>query len=829
MSKSLSIFFLTLTLTAAFATGASPENPAPKPGPAPLDLSAFKLTFSDEFEGNELDPAKWQSPEMPRQGSCRWVKSLATVHDGALHLGIRLSDDPVLRYDCAAVRTQRDYDPSQTMFAQRYGYFEARAKLPKDMKADYWSAFWMMCGKVSSADTREGIEADIMESFQQAHEPRYGMAFHWNGYEEKHNSTGVPLAPVPELRDGGFHRFGLYWDETYYVAFFDGREVGRTKLIGLGSQEKGRTPSRGPCQKPGYLKLSCEAAAWAGETDSWEKNPTREDEFVVDYVRVYQGSLPAPVLTEIPVRLQVNAAQSAGPLKPIWRFFGADEPNYAYMKNGGELLGELGNLKKDEVFFRTHNLLVTGKGEHGPKWGSTNAYTEDAAGNPVYDWTLVDWIFDAYRGNGVRPYVEIGFMPQALSIKPDPYRHHFPQSSYAELFGGWAYPPNDYAKWEELVFQWAKHCVERYGEAEVLRWYWQTWNEPNIDYWKGTREEFWALHDHAIRAVRRAIPGAKVGGPDLAGGKGGDFLEAFLNHCLRGRNRASGEKGTPLDFISFHAKGSPRQVNGHVLMGMSWQLREIDEAFGVIAKYPELKTTPIIIGECDPEGCAACQGPDKAYRNGAMYSSYTAAVFPRLLDLADKHGVNLEGALTWAFEFEDQPYFAGFRTLATNGIDKPVLNVFRMFSRMGGERLTVQSDGAVPMEHLLKTGVRESPDISALAARDGKRITVLVWHYHDHDVPGPDAAVSLTLTGTPAGQPMLTRTLLDAEHGNAYTAWLSMGSPKQPTPDQINLMEEAGKLAPVSAPAEVKNDGGKCDIQFSLARQGVTLLELVWP
>ena len=102
-----------------------------------------------------------------------------------------------------------------------------------------------------------------------------------------------------------------------------------------------------------------------------------------------------------PVHIAINAAQPSGPLKPIWRFFGADEPNYAYMKQGSELLGELGTLKKGEVFFRTHNLLVTGKGDNSLKWGSTDAYTEDAAGNPVYDWTIVDRIFDAYRSNEI--------------------------------------------------------------------------------------------------------------------------------------------------------------------------------------------------------------------------------------------------------------------------------------------------------------------------------------------------------------------------------------------------------------------------------------------
>jgi xylan 1,4-beta-xylosidase len=530
-----------------------------------------------------------------------------------------------------------------------------------------------------------------------------------------------------------------------------------------------------------------------------------------------------------PVRIEIDAAKPTGPLKPIWRFFGADEPNYAYMKHGDELLGHLGDLKKDQVFFRAHSLLVTGEGTHALKWGSTNAYTEDAQGNPVYDWTIVDRIFDTYRKNGVRPYVQIGFMPQALSVKPEPYRHHWtPKAKYDEIYTGWAYPPKDYAKWEELVYQWAKHCAEKYGEQEVLHWYWQTWNEPNIGYWRGTRDEFYQLHDHAIRAVRKAIPKAKVGGPDLAGGKGGDFLEKFLQHCLEGTNRATGEKGTPLDFISFHAKGNPKNVDGRVQMGISNQLRDINDAFGVIAKFPEAKPKPIVIGESDPEGCAACQGPNLAYRNGTMYSSYTAASFPRKLDLADKHGVNLEGALTWAFEFEGQPYFAGFRSLATNGIDKPVLNVFRMFSRMDGERLTVSSDGAVPLDAMLKSGVREKPDVSALAARDGKKITVLAWHYHDDDVPGPDAAITIDLGGAPAGTPKVTRTLIDEGHSNSFNVWLAMGSPQSPTPAQIAELEEASKLAEADAPA-VKSEAGRCEITFPLARKGVSLLELEWP
>src|SRR5690606_11233526 len=196
----------------------------------------------------------------------------------------------------------------------------------------------------------------------------------------------------------------------------------------------------------------------------------------------------------------------------------------------------------------------------------------------------------------------------------------------------------------------------------------------------------------------------------------------------------TGEVGTRLDFVSFHAKGSPSYVEDHIRMGISNQLQTIDNGFGIVASFPELKDTPIVIGESDPEGCAACQGEEFSYRNGTMYSSYTAASFARKHDLADKHDVNFRGALTWAFTFEDQPYFAGFRQLASNGVAMPVLNVFRMFSKMDGERIAAESDGEIPLEEILEIGVRGRPDVAAMASYDERRLCVMVWHYHDDDM-----------------------------------------------------------------------------------------------
>jgi xylan 1,4-beta-xylosidase len=288
---------------------------------------------------------------------------------------------------------------------------------------------------------------------------------------------------------------------------------------------------------------------------------------------------------------------------------------------------------------------------------------------------------------------------------------------------------------------------------------------------------------------------------------------------LRGTNFATGKIGTPLDFISFHAKGAPVFTNGHVRMGIANQLRTIDEGFAMVASFPELKSKPIIIGESDPEGCAACQGDQLAYRNGTMYSSYTAASFARKQDLALKHGVNFEGALTWAFEFEAQPFFAGFRSLASNGIDKPVLNVFRMFSKMRGHRIPAQSDHSVPLDEILKSGVRGDADVGAFASADGSKTYVMIWHYHDDDVPGPAARVRIELPEVKGKR--MEHYRIDEAHSNAYTAWLKLGSPQQPTPEQYAALEKSGQLELLPESETVKADGG---IEILLPRKAVSLL-----
>ena len=533
------------------------------------------------------------------------------------------------------------------------------------------------------------------------------------------------------------------------------------------------------------------------------------------------------------VIIHVDASHIQQPVRPIWDFFGYDEPNYTYAPNGRKLLGEISGLSPVPAYVRVHNLLTSGDGSASLKWGSTNAYTEDASGKPIYNWEIIDRIFDTFQRFAVKPLVEIGFTPEALSTHPQPYRHNFPNGS---IYTGWAYPPKDYRKWAELVFQFAKHLRSRYGDAEVKTWLWEVWNEPDIDYWQGTPEEYFKLYDYSADAVRRAFPDARIGGPDSTGParpKAAEFLKQFLQHCEAGRNLATGKTGAPLDFISFHPKGSVTWQKDHVQMGIAAQLNAIDQGFRIVSSFPKWRDTPVILGESDPEGCAACsaeKSPQNGYRNGPLYASYTAEAIDRTLELAARNHVNIMGIVTWAFEFEGQPYFAGYRELASNGLDKPVLNAFRMFGQLAGNQVEATSSAALDVDRVLREGVRQNPDVNVIATRFENAVEVLLWNYHDDDLAGPPALVNLQISGFPeeVDRGLLEHFRIDSTHSNAFSAWKDMGSPQEPTAAQYKKLEATGQLQLLTSPAWVDIQHETIQLQLELPRQGLSLVKIEW-
>ncbi len=532
------------------------------------------------------------------------------------------------------------------------------------------------------------------------------------------------------------------------------------------------------------------------------------------------------------VTITVKVSRTTGPFEPVWAWVGHDEPNYTYSEEGRDLLTKLSELSSYPVHDRTHNLLTTGDGTPALKWGSTNAFTRDAAGKPVYNWAVVDKIFDTYKATGITPFVEIGFMPEALSTHPEPYQHHWPK----DFDTGWTYPPKNYDEWSELVYRWVRHMVDRYGASEVAKWEWEVWNEPDIFYWHGTEDEYFKLYDYTAVAVRRARPGAHVGGPASTGPaseRAAKFLRGFLEHCANGQNYVTGKKGAPLDFISFHAKGKATSVDGHVELDVGANLRDIDQGFEIIEMFPTLRELPVVLSESDPESCAACDAsshPQNTYRLTSQYASYEAELISETLALAERHHIKVEGSIAWAFTFPGQPIFAGLRAFTTNGIDLPLLNAYRLFGQMKGERVFADSTGALALNDVLHSSVRTNSDVNVIATRDSHRVNVLVWNYHDDSSRSIPAEIDLRIEGLPQGvsQVLLEHWRVDHDHSNAYTAWQTMGSPQKPSVHEYQQLKMAGQLQLLESPRWMAVAGDAIELRFTEPPQGVSLLNLTW-
>ena len=440
---------------------------------------------------------------------------------------------------------------------------------------------------------------------------------------------------------------------------------------------------------------------------------------------------------------------------------------------------------------------------------------------------------------GIEPFVQASFMPQALSSKPEPYTPTLVKTGLPRdmVSGGAFYPPKDYRKWEALIEAWARHSGERYGKERASSWLWELWNEPESPYWRGTKEEYFKLYDHFAAAVKRALPNARVGGPHVTdpGWKNGDvFMREFLEHCRSGKNSATGKTGAPLDFIAFHAKGTTRlDEQGRVEMNLRNHLKTIDTYGRIIASFPEFAKLPVYIGESDPEGCAGCPAtldPQRDYRRTSQFAAYTAASFMRKQDLMARTGGNLQGAVSWAFTFAEQPWFNGLRALTTNKVALPVLNTFELFARLGRRRVAVDAAAMVPVDSIIADSVRGEPDIGAIASIDDKesRLTVLLWNYHDVAGGYDDRReVQLTIDGLPRAAlgKRAVEYSIDELSGNAYTAWLAMGSTQTPSAEQIAQLHAAAKMRPV--PRDItRSTRGHARLRLVLPRQSVKLIEI---
>ncbi len=525
-------------------------------------------------------------------------------------------------------------------------------------------------------------------------------------------------------------------------------------------------------------------------------------------------------------KITVDASERMGRLRPIWRSFGYDEINWTYTPRGKRLFQTIGELSKEGTYFvRNHHALSSGNGLSTPTKGSCNVYSEDTDGKPIYNFSLLDQVYETFLQNNCKPIIELGFMPDALSRGPKPrltYQH--------EGNDLWKYPPKDYRKWEALVYQTVKHCVDQYGSDEVNAWYWELWNEPDCSiYFKGSVKDYCTLYDHSVAGAVRALPTIKIGGPALA--CRAKFLDKFLAHCAKGKNSVTGKRGSRLDFISFHAKGTdwPRLDQLTEEPSLRKILAQLEEYRQVLGKYPQYENHEILFDECDmtvATNFGIHDYPFFRFNNTEYFPVFVIRQVKNILDYMMLKKMNLKFFTTWAFYFEGKRFFEGNRALVTNeNIKKPVFNAFGMLEKLGDTRIGLH--GGSGMRSLSSPDFSRRVDGLATLTRD-RSMEVLLWNFdEDPDATG-EAEIELSVKN-PAFSMRRAKIFLyriDNQHSNAYAAWCELGSPQDPSPEQLEVIRGRESLEMVESPKSIEIGQNGFRKRFRLPMHGAMLLKI---
>lgn len=533
------------------------------------------------------------------------------------------------------------------------------------------------------------------------------------------------------------------------------------------------------------------------------------------------------------IEVKVSADKSIGELKHNWRYIGYDECNYTHTPDGEKLLEKFGQLEDAPYYFRAHHMLCNGNLHGVYKWGSTNVYIEDESGSVKYDYTVIDKITDIYKKYNGIPFFELGFMPMQLA-DDGKERTRWDWGTYGEYKNkNWSRPPKDYKKWRDLIFNLVSHCVERYGREEVLTWYWELWNEPDISYWSGTVEEFCKLYDYTEDAVHAALPEARLSGPATTGPTPGSnsakFLDAFLEHCKNGVNYVTGEKGTRLDFITFHVKGGgfPFHLNPPKRTPSTKSfVFQVKTGCEIIKKHG-YEDKEIVLSEADPDGWAAGGRFDNInmnFRNTEYYASYIASSYNNTEKIAKEFNMDVR-PLAWSFMFVGERCFEGTRTFSTQGIDKASLNLFKMYAKMGYTELDFKSSGEID---ILNQNI-DSPEISGMAAKNNNGgVQVLIYSHHDDWDITESSEINLAVGGLTDGKEYrVIHYRIDGTHSNAYSTWLSEGSPDYPLGEQYDRIKARDSLEMFEDAKNIKVSGGKIQLDFAMPARGISLFDII--
>lgn len=531
------------------------------------------------------------------------------------------------------------------------------------------------------------------------------------------------------------------------------------------------------------------------------------------------------------VNLSAHADIPQADLRHFWNYIGYDECNFTHMPHGMELIRKFGKFEQP-YYFRAHHMLCTGNLHGLNKWGSTNIYSEDADGNPVYDFTCIDKMFDIWIDAGNLPFFEIGFMPRDLARLPEDGK---PYSDGSYRSTGWAMPPKDWQKWYDLIYALMAHLKDRCGEDGLKRWYFELWNEPDIIYWRGTHEEYCKLFDYTEAAIHSVLPDARFGGPATTGNNTYDssaavYLRDFLRHCREGENFYSGKTGTRLDFTSFHTKGGLYNMN----LKAAKQIPSVQvflqncKVLSDIIKEEGYGGLECVVSEADPDSWAAGGRYDNFnlnFRNTEYYASWVASTYKNLQDLADGQGVDMR-PLAWAFEFEPERCFEGTRAFTTQGIEKPLFNLFKCYTMLGSKRIALESSrGLNPLDYTDKNGYDAGTEINGWATQrdDGSYAILLYAHHDDWDIDD-EYAVHFTLDGLDSNAVRLTHYRIDGTHSNAHTEWKRQGSPDWPDDAQMQAIKAREGLELLCEPYVKSACDGTVEMDFVLPCHGVSLI-----
>ena len=408
-------------------------------------------------------------------------------------------------------------------------------------------------------------------------------------------------------------------------------------------------------------------------------------------------------------------------------------------------------------------------------------YDEDAQGNSVYNFSYVDQIYDGLLAAGVRPFVELSFMPKRLAARDALHSFWYKQN---------VSPPKDFVTWDNLVTRFTQHLVERYGIDEVSKWYFEVWNEPNIDFWAGDPKQvtYWDLYDHTARAIKAVNSRLRVGGPSTAQAA---WADAFIQHCV--------ENKVPVDFVSSHVYGNDKAED---VFGTSEKIPRNQMVCRAVKKvHDQIQASarpqlPLIWSEFNASYMAEPAVTDTVYMG------------PWLADTIRQCDGLVDVMSYWTFSdvFEEQgvvkqPFYGGFGLLAEGGIPKPAYSAFELLHTLGNERIAIQSDTAL-----------------VTRTKDGS-LVLAVWNYAPPEQAGVPKTVTLRFKGFSGRHASIAR--VDREHGDVHSAYEKMGAPPYPTQAQIAALRKAAQL-PAPESLELRNG----ELTLTLPSYGLAVIEV---